>query len=205
MAGISRYNTQRVIRLCLLILLCLAVATAACACEGKRPYRRARYARTKANGIRHPVKKVKDRGIVVRETQKIALSFEYLGPTDRPPLPLILATSQEAIGIFLKAHPRDQALRHGHQLVTSAAVLSSILTHLDAVERNSSLEVSPQDDLLAVHEWTGRQAKTTRLKGREAHIFLTRVRDALEKTGAGSVGALHTFIELVSKESSEPK
>lgn len=114
--------------------------------------------------------------------------LDFLGPTDRPVFPVILAAKTEDADAFVRAHGDRQILRFARRVIAGREVLDCAQGCLPGPPGSSSDRA-----LLGVRIWTKKAAREIRLDGPQALPVLQALQKCLRKQSAEAASELNTL------------
>jgi hypothetical protein len=76
--------------------------------------------------------------------------FEYLGPSDRPPLPVIFARDANNLQAFLTVHQDSQRYQHGRHLLVKDDVIECLAR---IAGQHSATQLSPNQSAIRITLW----------------------------------------------------
>ncbi len=120
--------------------------------------------------------------------------LEYLGPTDRPVPPVILAAKLADARAFVRANPEKQNLRWARQVAASREALDCAQSHLPGRAE------SAKDALLSVRVWREKSSHEARLDGGHGLKLLRALQRCLEQDSAEAASELNALITFIRTE-----
>lgn len=136
------------------------------------------------------------RDVSRRETgPQPVVCLEYLGETDRPVLPIVLADSEASARAYIRDHSGDRSLAHATVTLTATDALACIREalpgHGQPQERSS---------LVKARVWTQEHGeRCAYLSDLDATAFLRAARRCLNESSAGSGDVLNTLLSLAER------
>jgi len=125
--------------------------------------------------------------------------LEYLGETDRPVLPVLIAGSEASANEYIRYRDGDRSLAHATVALTATGALACIREALPA-------HGQPQErsSLVTVRVWTREHGERCGyLSDLDAAEFLRAARRCLNESSAGSGDALNTLLSLAERPGSQ--
>lgn len=136
------------------------------------------------------------RDVSRRETgPQPVVCLEYLGETDRPILPVVIAESEASAKAYITDRSGDRSLAHAPVTLTATDAIACIRGAVPAPGRTQEAR-----SLLKVRLWTREHGERCgHLSAPDAAVFLRAAMRCLNESSAGSGDVLNTLLSLAER------
>jgi len=123
------------------------------------------------------------------------LCLEYLGATDRPVLPVVIADSEASANAYIRERSGDRSLTHTPVTLTATDAIACIRGAVPDLGQRQE-----RSSLLKVRVWTHENGERCgHLSAPDAAVFLRAAMRCLNESSAGSGDVLNTLLSLAER------